>query len=258
MEVRRLLLKILHRAGYTLVPNRCVEHYAAATFLRRLFALLDIDCVLDVGANIGETRDFLRDQVGYAGWIVSFEPIPAHVELLRTRAASDPRWTIEGYALGSTPGHATFNVMSHTEFSSFLFPDHSRVEMFKDLNEVRQQVPVPVETLDRILPGLEGRLGAKHLYLKLDTQGFDLEVIKGSRASLPSIRALQTETSVVPIYAGMPDYVTAIKTLNDLGFVLSGVFHNVPQIFPWLIELDCYMINRAYMPPSRATSAGLP
>jgi hypothetical protein len=108
---KRLADSLARRLGYVVLPiwrrNIIVppdeEHiFHAVRYLRRLFDLLRIDCVLDVGANLGQYRDFLRDKVGYTGLIVSFEPIPSHVQILKDRAQqSDPDWQIEDCALGA-------------------------------------------------------------------------------------------------------------------------------------------------------------
>ena len=45
--------------------------------LKRFFAHFDIDCVFDVGANVGQYATALRDRVGFRGQIISFEPNPA-------------------------------------------------------------------------------------------------------------------------------------------------------------------------------------
>jgi hypothetical protein len=58
----------------------------------------------------------------------------------------------------------------------------------------------------------------------MDTQGFDLQVIRGAANTLASVPLLQTEVSVRAIYAGMPDYFTSIRTLREYGFDLSGLF----------------------------------
>ncbi|HEX2790827.1 MAG TPA: FkbM family methyltransferase, partial [Steroidobacteraceae bacterium] len=87
----------------------------------------DIDCILDVGANVGQYHDFLRDKVLYRGPIVSFEPIGRNIDRLRERARFDSAWHIEGYALGAAEGALPLNVMVSDQFSSFLEPDHSRV-----------------------------------------------------------------------------------------------------------------------------------
>src|SRR5262245_25394220 len=125
--IKQTILNAVKGMGYTVIANWRVERYPEAVFLKKLFRMLEIDCVFDVGANLGQYHDFLRAQVDYEGIIVSFEPIPRYVEFLRNRAKTDSKWIIEGYALGSTAGMAPFNVMASTSFSSFLEPDHTAV-----------------------------------------------------------------------------------------------------------------------------------
>jgi FkbM family methyltransferase len=246
--IKGVIVKSLHKFGYTLVPYRHLSHFAEADFLARLLRLLDINCVLDVGANTGQYRDFLRHDVCYAGTIVSFEPIPGLVQAMQARAKGDHDWIIEGYALGRVPGKAEFNVMSSTVFSSFLQPDNRMTDVFKDLNVVQDRITAEVRTLNEVLPLLQNRLGQRNYYLKIDTQGFDLEVIAGASEVLHQIRALQSEASVTPIYGGLPDYRQTIETLRSLGFELSGMFPNNPDLFPRLIEFDCYLTNKEYVP----------
>jgi|KBSMisStaDraftv2_1062788.scaffolds.fasta_scaffold29764_1 FkbM family methyltransferase len=237
------LFRVVHAAGYTVVPNWRVERHPQTAYLQKLFGLLSIDCVLDVGANVGQYRDFLRDEVGFGGQIVSFEPIPAHAESMRSRAARDPNWTIENCALGAAPGMATLNVMTSTTFSSFLQPKGSETHIFDISNDVRDRISVTVRTLDSILPAVKQRLGVTNVYLKLDTQGFDLEVVRGAADSIRSIRALQTEASLRPIYEGMPLFSTVLQALESQGFEPSGIFPNNEGHFPLLFEFDFHMIN---------------
>jgi FkbM family methyltransferase len=237
----------LARRGYRLVRQGPLDNLVVAEFLRKLLGLLEVDLVIDVGANVGQYRDFLRRDVGYEGPIVSFEPIPWHVETLRQRARSDPRWHIEGCALGMLAGRASFNVMAESQFSSFLTPDHTVIGRFEEVNRVKTKVDVEVRRLDDVFADIDNRYGCRRPYLKIDTQGFDLEVIAGAEASLARICALQTEASVKRIYAGAPDYARTIEILQDKGFELSGIFNNNPSAhFPLLIEFDCFMIARKH------------
>jgi FkbM family methyltransferase len=231
--------------GYFLVPKSRSWRLPSAVHLNRLFELLRIDCVLDVGANLGQYREFIRNEVGFQGLIISFEPIPSHVRTLLERAKSDKNWVVEGCALGNSTGEASFNVMTNTQFSSFLTPDHSAVDLFEAENQISQRVTVPVKRLDDVFPDIERRFNCKNAYLKLDTQGYDLEVLKGARHTLSKVLALQTEASVKPIYKEMPDYVAAISMLEGLGFELSGIFPNNSGHFPRLIEFDAVMVRRA-------------
>lgn len=233
------------RAGYTLVPNWRLQTYPQAAYLRRLFEYLQIDCVLDVGANLGQFRDFLRHHVEYQGLIVSFEPIPEHAEALRTRAFEDGRWRIWECALGRSEGAATFHVMKASQFSSLHAPDHSHTDRFSDMNVVSRPIQVQVRTLETVLPQLHADLQFSATYLKLDTQGHDVEVVEGAGSSLSAIRALQTEASVTPLYAGAPRFDAAIAALEAHGFVVSGVFpNNAEHHFPELVEFDCHMVAR--------------
>lgn len=238
----------MERLGYTVIPHWQLDRHPTCRYTKKLFNLLQPDCVIDVGANAGQYHDFLRSEVGFQGTIWSFEPTPSLVEEMKARAHQDPKWIIEGMGLGSSSGTLTLNAMSGSQFNSFLAPDHSNVDMFRDLNKVTATIDVPVRTLDELLPSFLKRTLAKSIYLKLDTQGFDLEVIKGATASLPLVKGLQTEASVVPIYADSPDYRATIETIESKGFELSGIFPNNEGHFPRLIEFDCYFIARSSRP----------
>src|SRR5260370_20685291 len=120
--VKDSVLRVSRSFGYDIVPLREMKERDFALHLRELLTRLDIDCVLDVGAIVGQSHDFLRDNVQYDGPIVSFEPVSRHVELLRERARADSDWHIEGYALGAKDGSLPINVMVSDQFSSFLEP----------------------------------------------------------------------------------------------------------------------------------------
>jgi len=231
--VKDSVLRVSRSLGYDIVPLREMKERDFALHLRELLARLEIDCVLDVGANVGQYHDFLRNKVLFDGPIVSFEPVSRHVELLRERARADSDWHVEGYALGAKDGSLPINVMASDQFSSFLEPDNSRVET------------VAVRTLDVVLPVLQERLGFDRPYLKLDTQGFDIEVLQGGRDSLAAVRALQTEASVIGIYKGMPGYVDTIRYLDERGFDITGLYPVSRDSSLRLVEFDCVMINRS-------------
>lgn len=237
------------RLGFTVLPTWRMENLPAAQLLRRLFDHLAIDCVIDVGANDGGYYRFLRRELGYGGLVVSFEPIPRLVEGLRRTAAAERDWVIEGCALGAEPGTATLNVAQMPVFSSFLQPLDDKVARFEGYNTVQERITCPVRTLADVLPELRARHGARNIFLKLDTQGFDLKVMQGAGALLGEIRAVQTELSVIPIYADMPAFDEVLRFLQARGFALSGIFPVEGAPFPLLVEMDGILINRAYLAP---------
>jgi FkbM family methyltransferase len=246
--MKNLINKVSNFFGYQLIPSWRLEHYSDSVFLARLFSYLNTDCVFDVGANTGQYRDFLRNQVGYRGWIVSFEPIPDHISTLQKSAKSDEKWIIEGYALGSECQVKNFNIMASTQFSSFLSPNHSDTELFLTSNKVTEEIAVDIKTLDEATPRIQSTLSCESLFLKLDTQGYDLEVLRGGENCIGCFAAASTEASVKPIYDNSPTYSDTINHFEHLGFELSGIFPNNPSQFPLLIEFDCYMLNKGFVP----------
>lgn len=241
--LKRGLRKLVRRLGYEVVPTAFLEHHAFARHLDTLFRDLRIDCVLDVGANRGQYRDFLRDRVGFDGWIISFEPVPEAVALLRARAATDPRWLIQGYALGSEDGRQPINVMKPDFLSSFQTPDYSKVRLYTERDVFDHVESVEVRTLDSVVGELRLGRSLTHPYLKLDTQGFDLEVIRGASSTLPEIRALQAELSVRPLYEKAPSYREMLDELTERGFDITAMFPVGRDERLRVIEFDCVMVN---------------
>ena len=241
--IKNSILRVSRFFGYEIVPLRETKVRDFALHLRAVLAHQNIDCILDVGANVGQYHDFLRDKVLYGGPIVSFEPVGRNIDRLHERARFDSAWHIEGYALGAAEGTLPLNVMVSDQFSSFLEPDHSRVQDLGELNVPSHVETVVVRTLDAVLPTLRERLGFERPYLKLDTQGFDMEVLRGGSSSLATVLALQTEASVIGIYKSMPTYMETIRYLGERGFHLSGLYPVGRDSSLRLVEFDCVMIR---------------
>lgn len=244
---KNIIYSVGRRFGYTIIPNWRLTTFHQAIYLRRLFDLCHINTVIDAGANEGQYRDFLRAEVGYSGEIISIEPIPQLVDRLQKRAASDPNWRIEACALSSKVGTAVLNVMQQNQFSSLLTPDHSETNLFSQANSIERTIEVETKTLDLLIAGIAQRQN-RNIYLKLDTQGFDLEVLKGAPNSLSTIVALQTEASFKRIYRGAPDYGNAIDFLREHNFEISAVHPNNEGHFPALVELDFHFVNKKLVP----------
>ncbi|MDL2336452.1 MAG: FkbM family methyltransferase [Pseudomonadota bacterium] len=235
--------------GYSVIPNWRLPSYPQTQYLRRLFDYSGIETVIDAGANEGQYRDYLRNEVGYSGDIVSIEPIPHLVDKLRARASGDPHWRIEGCALAAMRGSATLNVMGGSQFSSLLAPDHSEIGLFSEQNVVVQRVEVETRTLDELMAGIT-RSDLRNVYLKLDTQGSDLEALKGGIAALRRVAALQTEASFKRIYRGAPGHIEVVNFLHEHGFEMSAAYPNNAGHFPVLVELDLHLISRELIPAS--------
>lgn len=227
-----------NKLGCELVPFWRAERYELAKHLREVFKRFDVDMVIDVGANRGQYRDFLRMEVEYEGAIHSFEPIERLHKLLVERSAREANWDVYPNALGSADTEVEFNVMQDDQFSSVLAPKTSGLAQYATMNSVHHKQRVQMRRLDAVVDENAALRNARRIYLKLDTQGFDLEVFKGAGHTLARAVALQSEVSVLPLYDGMP------ATFNDAGFDVSGLFPVARDQALRIVEFDCVTINR--------------
>jgi FkbM family methyltransferase len=176
-----------------------------------------VDNVLDVGANAGQYAAGLR-ACGYGGRIASFEPISEpHARLVRQRA-DDPLWTAWKCALGERSGPAKINVAANAGASSSLLPMLARhVEAAPDAVYVRTE-EVEVERLDAVWESVVAP--GDRVFLKLDVQGFERQVLAGAGSRVDDCVGLQLEVSLVPLYDGGMLYREAIDWAEWRGFTL--------------------------------------
>ena len=217
LQVPRWLHRRLWRLGIDVVG---VTHWNHPV-LRRMRLLADhrVDLVLDVGANAGQYGRELRD-LGYAGRILSVEPLSTAFAALERERAGDALWEAERVAVGEAPGDATLHVSRNSVSSSLLpmLPRHVSAE--PDSAYVAEE-RVRVERLETLL--------ARHAppgsrpFLKVDAQGSELAVVRSAGASLSRIIGLQLEMSLVPLYEGAPALAPLVAALEDEGFTLVSI-----------------------------------
>jgi FkbM family methyltransferase len=196
-------------------PNQLALHYHVA----ELLATQRADCVFDVGASRGQYGRALR-QAGYRGPIVSFEPVSEAFCDLQAQAQLDPSWSVRQVAVADKPGTLRLNIAVSSSVSSFLAVTDDYVALYAP-GRVQRTEDVQVTTVDDVAAVLP----FERIFLKTDTQGFDLRVLEGARETIASrVIGLQVEMSVTPIYHGMPDYIEALTTVRELGFVLTGMY----------------------------------
>jgi len=212
--------------------------------LRRLLRELEVDCVFDVGANAGQYATMLRKKANYHGRIVSFEPLPREFETLRELSVADPLWTVDPSGVTGSGGPRTFNVMASSQFSSFADASVADTDLFAGSTRIEQVLQIETATLAAIYEKYQRQFGFRRPFLKLDTQGLDTEILRGSAHVLPSFVGLQSELSIKKLYDKSMDFRDAITLYESLGFELSALVPNNEGHFPVLVEIDCIMIRR--------------
>jgi FkbM family methyltransferase len=200
-----------------------------------------INKVLDVGANTGQYGIKLR-RSGYRGVIHSFEPMTRAFAALHRTASPDPHWYCHRLALGSKAEHRLIHIAGNSYSSSFLPMLERHVISAPQSKYIGHEI-VPVERLDALQPRLLAP--GDRVYLKLDVQGFEREVLRGAPETLKRIAVLESELSIVPLYENGVLLPYMVRLLKKLGFVLVSFDHDfVDPRTGEVLQINGYFVRR--------------
>ncbi len=235
-----------------MVEEKAVFDELQRVQLPALFEMYGVDCVIDVGAHEGEYAKRLRAG-GYGGEIVSFEPVPRAFAELGRKAKRDPGWTVHRLALGREDGTTTMNVV-HGTLSSILPATKFGAGRYPRLQEP-EQVEVEVRRLDGVLDETLAGLDGRRPFLKLDTQGFDLDVFTGAGDTIDRFVGLQSELSLMEIYKGMPGMQQSLAVYDEAGFEIAALYPISRQTrTARVLEYDCVMVRASVLKKRKKAS----
>ena len=212
-RLKQPIRSVVARTGYEFVAISRPE----TRFLTDLLGVHRVSLLVDVGANQGQYAQHMRT-LGYQGKILSFEPGGEAHRLLLRNSSNDAPWEVRRLALGASSAQGWLNV-SHDSVSSSLLEvaaPHVRVAPMSSASYTEQ---VQVSTLDQELPNME----KERIWLKLDTQGSEDDILRGGYRLLPYVQVLQTEINLVDCYAGQADYRTIFDMAHSAGLLLVRV-----------------------------------
>jgi FkbM family methyltransferase len=203
----------LHRLGFDVVPYS--GRYFSSKLRVETMRRCGVSLVLDVGANEGQYVEEIRRD-GWAGSVVSLEPLLDVYRVLALKTQSDERWTALNIAAGAIAAQRVINVAGNTWSSSLLPLTERHTDAAPASRYVSTEI-VKIEPLDDIVDLL--RINDNTFYLKADTQGYELEVLAGAVAVLQRTAAIELELSLVELYEGQPLFADVMRSVRDLGFV---------------------------------------
>lgn len=203
--------------------QRSISNYLASEQIAWILRDLRINCVFDVGGNVGQFGRQLRES-GYEGRIVSFEPLPHLAAKLRASAAEDPDWQVHQCGLGEEPGTAEMTVVDGAGTTSSLLEasDFGKQWNSRLTGVRREQVEIRTiaDVFDEAVAGIDGL----RPYLKMDTQGFDLPAFRGAGKRVDEFLGMQSELALVPLYDGMARMPEQLAAYESAGFEIAGMF----------------------------------
>lgn len=213
-KLLRLLPNPVFRHGLRSGVGAAIEH-------RDVIAAMRLETIVDVGGNVGQFSLLARALHPNAR-IYAFEPLPEAAARFRQVFASDTKVTLFQAAISPEAGPATMHVSASADSSSLLPISARQSELFPGTQEVG--------VTDVEAGPLSGFVSAGDLYgpalLKIDVQGFELEVLRGTGDLLPVFEHVYVEASFEALYEGQALADDVIAYMVGAGFSEVGR-HNV-------------------------------
>lgn len=178
---------------------------------------LGIKYVIDVGANTGQFAESLYD-FNYNGTVISFEPVSKCYDALVRRSKKNPNHVVaERCAIGDQDMEIRINVSDDSVFSSVLEIKDEHTKLRPKSRIVRQET-VNLYKLDTIIDKYIPA-GETSVLLKIDTQGFEKQVLDGAMKSIKRIQGIKIEIPLVPIYNNTQfTFYEIIDFMKERGF----------------------------------------
>ena len=213
--IKKLIRKVAHNFGVEISRFRPSTSHGAQ--LVKALEVGTIDMVFDIGANEGQFSKEIREY-GYAGKIVSFEPLSSARKKLLALASVDSNWQVhDRSAIGDHDGDIEINIAGNSVSSSVLpmLESHSSAAVGSAYVSSER---VPIVRLDSVAP--QHLQPNSNLFIKIDTQGFEWQVLDGASETLKLAKGLLCELSLVPLYDKQRLWRDIIERLEAEGFVL--------------------------------------
>ena len=172
--------------------------------------------IFDVGANVGDTaQQFLK--FFPQAKLHCFEPNPRAFASLTQKLVNQKNATLNNLGLGAVSGQADYYDIDISASGSFLKPDHLSWGNSLGIRKL------PVVTLDDYCQ--QNNIGQIDV-LKSDTQGFELEVLRGAQNQLrqKTIKMIYLEIIFSKMYHELPAPGKILSFLSEYGFSVAAVY----------------------------------
>ena len=196
-----------------------------------------INTFIDVGANKGQFS-LLVNSLFPKKNILAFEPIKSEYLIYKKIFKNIKNVKCFNAGLGNKIKTKQLYLTKSKDSSSFFKPSKIQNNLFRNTNVVSTQT-VKIKKLSSFLPRLK-----KPIFLKIDVQGYELEVLKG--ANLNQIQYIYLEGSYLKLYENQPLIKDIVKYLSKKNFKLIGEY-NLVKKNDKKIQADFLFINKNFI-----------
>lgn len=216
-------------------------HFLHLSSLERLKAFgFKPDAILDVGANEGVwSRGAWHVWGSGEGGTTPPQMLMVEGSELHTAALEATGFHFVVSVVGASPRTVDFFSSDRAHTGNSVFRENTK--HFDEFLPTK----IPMRTLDQLLAGFSSNGGIlpRPKLLKLDVQGYELEVLKGAENMLASVEVLVLETSIVQWNQGAPLMAEVLGALNCLGFQVLDVL-DTPRLDGQAIQADLLLVRK--------------
>lgn len=236
--MKNLVRRFVNKLGIDIVRYPSPVMKSLATILESN----EINLILDVGANDGWYSRNLRN-IGYKNKIVSFEPLQEpYIKILAYANRNPTRHKVLNFALGEFDGTAKIHVSQNSVSSSMLDATPALLSAASEAKYIQER-EVKIHKLDTIISSVYNPLTDK-VFLKLDVQGYEKNVLNGAQDTLKHIFGIQLETAFHELYMGEMLFHEMLPYLQSLGFELHLIMPGFMDVNSGrMLEADCIFIR---------------
>jgi FkbM family methyltransferase len=220
LRIKKLLLIFLSlnkRINYSLVCFFTAPSYEHLKIIKKF---TEINTFIDVGANRGQFS-LLVNSLFPKKNILAFEPIKSEYLIYKKIFKNIENVKCFNVGLGNKTEMKKLYLTKSKDSSSFFKPSKIQNSLFRNINIVSTEI-AKIERLSSFLPSLK-----KPIFLKIDVQGYELEVLKG--ADLNQIQYIYLEGSYIRLYKNQPLNKHIVKYLSIRNFELIDEYNLIKK-----------------------------
>jgi len=221
MKILRTIGRKAHTLALLVSYNRAHRKGVGVYELERLDALwfhdLGFETIIDIGANTGQFSHMARMLLPKAR-ILAFEPLPSCFKVLSAFAQTDGNIETFNMALGNSTGKIEFQENQFSPSSSILPLADSHLKAYPFAAKTSKTL-VSVARMDEVL---SSRFLSGKILVKMDTQGYEAEVIDGGNQVIRKASCVIAEVSFRELYKGQVLFDGVYQRMRSLGFSLGG------------------------------------
>ena len=218
--MKKIINTIISVFGYKLKKSKWL--YEKNLNLNKSLSNNNINSIIDVGANNGQFAEEVFKN-GFKGYVLSFEPLEIEYSNLLDKKLKMKKydWEIaERCGLGASEKKLDINISGMRQSSSILDISEIHTNLYPESINIGKE-KIDIFPLDKFYNKIINM--KKNILLKIDTQGYELEILKGAIKTLGYVDAIYVEVSLVKLYKNQPLFDEILDFTKKFGFSVWSV-----------------------------------